>query len=65
MLSLGLLLWSPLPTGKYFAVTVSPSADASGVQSEVYNPEFAHPKMSQHIPILADAALADSPERVL
>src|SRR5690606_25395559 len=59
MLSLGLLLWSPVPTGKFFTVTVGPTTVGSATNvSEVYEPSFAYPKMSQHIPIIADALIA-------
>lgn len=59
MLSLALLKWSPVPTGKFFTVTVGPPTAGSSSQfSEVYEPTFAYPKMSQHIPIIADAVIA-------
>lgn len=57
MLSFGLLMWSPLSTGKYFTVTVSPTTGDTLVP-EIYQPTFAYPKMDQHIPIVADTIIA-------
>jgi hypothetical protein len=54
IVALGFLLWSPVPYRRYFAVTQQPVFP----YSDVVNPEFAHPKYSQIIPIVADALVA-------
>ena len=58
MLSLGLLLWSPLPRFKYFPVYTDVSQSNLTPGDELVYPQFAAPKMSQHIPIFADAMIA-------
>lgn len=58
MLSLGLLIWSPLPRFKYFPVYTDVSQSNLNPGDELVYPQFAAPKMSQHIPIVADALVA-------
>jgi len=58
MLSLGLLVWSPLPRFKYFPVYTDVSKSNLTPGNELVFPQFAAPKMSQHIPIVADALIA-------
>jgi hypothetical protein len=50
---LGFLLWSPVPYRRYFAITQRPL-----INSDVVAPEFAHPKIRQIVPIIADALVA-------
>ncbi|RPA97214.1 hypothetical protein L873DRAFT_1920171 [Choiromyces venosus 120613-1] len=56
-ISLWLLIWSPIPYRKLFAVTVNPGNGVDG-SSEIVNPSFAYPKRKQVIPIIADAMIA-------
>ncbi|KAF8425320.1 phosphatidic acid phosphatase type 2/haloperoxidase [Tirmania nivea] len=58
MLSLGLLLWSPLPRFKYFPVYTDVAQSNLTPGDELVYPQFAAPKMSQHIPIVADALIS-------
>lgn len=58
MLSLGLLLWSPLPRFKYFPIYSDVAQSNLKPGDELVYPQFASPKMSQHIPIVADALIA-------
>ncbi|KAI5817238.1 phosphatidic acid phosphatase type 2/haloperoxidase [Pyronema omphalodes] len=53
-LSLWLLMWSPVPYKKYFAVSFDPSSPTS----ETVNAQFGYPKRRQYVPIIGDALLA-------
>ena len=53
-IALWLLLWSPVPYTKYFAIT----QDTLDRHSNLITPSFAHPKRKQFVPIIADALAA-------
>jgi membrane-associated phospholipid phosphatase len=56
--SAGLLAWSPLPKFKYFAVYTDTNNQNITPGDELVNPQFAAPKMNQHVSIVQDAMIA-------
>ena len=52
--ALWLLMWSPVPYKKYFAISYDPTS----ASSPVLNADYAHPKRRQYVPIIGDAMIA-------
>ncbi|KAH0610648.1 uncharacterized protein H6S33_012175 [Morchella sextelata] len=56
-IALWLLMWSPVPYRKLFAVSYNPESGLTPSSTVIY-PSFAHPKQSQIMPIIPDAMIA-------